>query len=461
MITTATASGADIDPTDASPTGWRTGAFAVGGGLLGGLVGASFAAGITEVIKRVLAVVSRHDDWVLVVAPLAGVAIAWAILHFLGRGVAEQHLDDAPAAPRVRFHPWRSFPLDLARADLTADVVAAAGREERFPWRLAPLRAVAIFVTVGSGAPMGTEAPAAHLGVAAGAALGSPPWARRLARWTGLGGGAGAVAALMGLPLVGFVFILELGRRRRVPIAPARVLAAGSGAIVGWLVNVAFDLDLIRLAVPAVPPGGVLAGLSLTLLVGAVSGAIAALTGVAIYRVRGWESSSPVVKVLLGVLTLAVAIVILLAVAGPAAAIGPGAGAVTWADTAGVGGASMLFVAGLRALATTAAVAAGGVGGVFVPFLAIGDVSGRALAPMLGVPPDLAGAAGAAGGISGGYRLPITAVAMVIGVGGPFAATLTCLATVMVAAGAGLAVAVALERVTNLRGTASSVVDGG
>ena len=127
----------------------------------------------------------------------------------------------------------------------------------------------------------------------------------------------------------------------------------------------------------------------------------------------------------------------------------------------GVSVTEMLFVAGLRALATTAAVAAGGVGGVFVPFLAIGDVSGRALAPMLGVPPDLAGAAGAAGGISGGYRLPVTAVAMVVGVGGPFGATLTCLATVVVAAGAGLAVAVAIERLTNLRGTGSRIVDDG
>ena len=450
----------DSDGTESIPTGWSGAAFAVGGGLIGGLVGALFAAGVTEGIKRTLAVVSRQDDWVLLVAPLAGIAVAWATLHYLGHGEAEQHLDDAPAAPRVRLHPWRSFPLDLARADLTADVVATAGREERFPWRLAPLRAIAILITVGSGAPMGTEAPAAHLGVAAGAALGSPPRARRPARWMGLGGGAAAVAALMGLPLVGLAFILELGRRRRVPITVARVLAAGSGALVGWLINVVFDLDLIRLAVPALPPDGVLAAMTTTLLVGAISGALAALTGVAIYQVRGWESS-PVVKLLLGGLSLAATIIILLAVAGPAAAVGPGAGAVSWADTAGASGVTMLLVAGLRALATTAAVAAGGVGGVFVPFLAIGDVSGRALAPMLGVPPDLAGAAGAAGGISGGYRLPVTAVAMVIGVGGPFGATLTCLATVVVAAGAGLAVAVVIERLTKLRGTASRIVDDG
>ena len=54
-------------------------------------------------------------------------------------------------------------------------------------------------------------------------------------------------------------------------------------------------------------------------------------------------------------------------------------------------------------------------------------------APGLGVGNDLAGAAGAAGGIAGGYRLPFTAVAMVLGVGGPRLATLTCLATVAIA----------------------------
>ena len=88
---------------------------------------------------------------------------------------------------------------------------------------------------------------------------------------------------------------------------------------------------------------------------------------------------------------------------------------------------TLLAVCLLRAVATTAAVAAGGCGGVFVPFLAVGDIAGRVFAPGLGVGNDLAGAAGAAGGIAGGYRLPLTAVVMVLGVGGPPLATLTCL----------------------------------
>jgi len=57
------------------------------------------------------------------------------------------------------------------------------------------------------------------------------------------------------------------------------------------------------------------------------------------------------------------------------------------------------------------------------------------------LPGDLAGAAGAAGGISGGYHLPFTALAMVLGQGGPLLAMLTCFATVLVAGFAGAAVA--------------------
>ena len=87
---------------------------------------------------------------------------------------------------------------------------------------------------------------------------------------------------------------------------------------------------------------------------------------------------------------------------------------------------------------------------MFVPFLAIGDLVGRVFAPGLGVGNDLAGAAGAAAGIAGGYRLPFTAMAMVLGIGGPHLATLTCLATVVVAFFAGVAADGLLHRLKGL-----------
>ncbi|MCO5313380.1 MAG: chloride channel protein [Microthrixaceae bacterium] len=419
---------------------------ALAGGTIGGLAGAAVAAGLTDAVKSLLAVVSRQDNWVLVAAPTLGLALTVVLLQVIAHGTATQHLEAEPTSRRVRFRPWLSFPFDLARADLTADVVTASGKEERFPWRLAPIRAAAIITSVGMGAPLGTEAPAAHLGVAAGAALGSRPWARRIARPAGLGGGAAGVAALMGLPLVGLVFMLELGRRKQTPITFERVLAAGAGATVGWLFNLAFKLDFIRLAVPHVAPGDIGDALATAIVVGATAGAVTGITGVAIYAVRGWNPG-PWIKFLTGAPVLVVAAVLLMNLAAPTAAVGPGGGAVVWADQTTSNGTTLLLVVLLRAVATVAAITAGGCGGVFVPFLALGDLTGRALVPLIGGSSDLAGAAGAAGGIAGGYRLRFTAIAMVIGVGGPYSATLTCIATVGVAAAAGVAVVWALDRI--------------
>lgn len=120
-------------------------------------------------------------------------------------------------------------------------------------------------------------------------------------------------------------------------------------------------------------------------------------------------------------------------IATPAAAFGPGGAAIIWAETVQTTPYHLLAVALLRAASTIAAVAAGGCGGVFVPFLAIGDLSGRVFAAAFGVPPDPAGAAGA----------------MVLGVGGPETAKLTCLATVVVAALCGLVTARAVNKLSS------------
>ena len=151
-------------------------------------------------------------------------------------------------------------------------------------------------------------------------------------------------------------------------------------------------------------------------------------------------------RLLVGGAAMAGAALLIAEIAQPTAGIGPGGGAVAWSEGPNVTVSALLAVAVLRAMATTSAVAAGGCGGVFVPFLAIGDLAARAFAPMLNVSGNLAGAAGAAGGIAGGYRLPLTAVAMVIGIGGPSGATWTCLATVGVAALAGIGAGSVLDR---------------
>ena len=414
------------------------------GALLGGLVGGFLVVGVTLVLKAGIDFVSGQDTSYVVVGPLLGLVLAALVLHGYG-------MDATPQVDAPQEQAWRAFHPEAARADLSSDIVDSAGEEERFPWRLAPIRTIAILATVGSGAAMGTEAPAAYLGVAAGACLGDRGrrW-RRFLRPAAVGGGAAGVAALMAIPLVGTAFMLELGWRRRATLSAERVMAALIGGFIGWGINAAFHLNLIRLVVPQEPPGSLAKAVATALCVGVASGAVTSAAGLAVYRAKKWQASWLVRLALGGAATLATMLA-LARIAAPSAAVGPGGGAILWAENVHALPLTLLAVCLLRATATVAAVAAGGCGGVFVPFIAVGDLAGRALAPVLGLGHDLAGAAGAEGGISGGYRLPFTAIVMTLGVGGPQRATLTCLATVIIAFFAGSGVESALGKLKSLR----------
>jgi len=423
------------------------------GGLVGGLAGGAFVVVVTLALKAMMDFVSSQVTWVLIVVPLIGLALTVAVLHVFGQIEDAQTHKPGVTPPRdsARWaRIWRTFPRGAIQADITGDVVDSAGEEERFPWRLTPIHTLAIFATVGLGAGMGTEAPAAYFGVAAGAFVGDRGrWWRRLLRPAALGGGAAGVAALMGIPLVGTAYMLELGRRHKAPLSTERVMAALIGGFVGWGFDVVFGLNLIRLIVPKEPPVNFTQAAITALFIGALSGAITSLAASAIYRAKKWQAA-PAVRLSLGVLAAAITAATLTIIAAPSAAVGPGGGAILWAENANALPLTLLAVALLRASATTAAVAAGGCGGVFVPFLAIGDLGGRVFAPGLGIGNDLAGAAGAAAGIAGGYHLPFTAAAMVLGVGGPHLATLTCLATVATASLAGSGAASLFDRFTGL-----------
>lgn len=417
------------------------------GGIIGGVAASLFVVVVTTIIKELLAWNIRQDNWLYLVGPFIGIAVAVFILHKVAHGQAVQQVTSDAAPPR-RFSDWLKFPASAVRADLTADVVRNAGKEELFPWRLAPVRAAAIVATVGMGAPMGTESPAAHLGVAAGSALGATKTSlRNLARPAGVGGGAAGIAVLMGLPLVGIAFMLELGRRNGSRITSSRIVAAVLGGLVGWACNQAFNLNFIRLVVPAIAPRDLAQALTTVALVGAITGALCSLTGTAIYKARAW-SAGPTLRIVVGSALLLGCMLLIRALATSAAAFGPGSGAASWAESTHVSVWVLLAVSILRSAATVAAVIAGGCGGLFVPFLAVGELCGRALAPGLGVASDLSAAAGAAGAISGGYRLPLTAVAMVITIGGPTPSRLTCVGAVAVAAGSGVVVAYLLDRIS-------------
>jgi H+/Cl- antiporter ClcA len=415
------------------PPRWSDLSVAALGAALGGVAGGFLVVGVTLVLKAGIDLSADQGTWFVLTVPPLGALLAVLTLHGVGT-VAE-----APGDPE-RARSWRAFPADVARADISADVVDNAGHEERFPWRLAPLRTVAILATVGLGGAMGTEAPAAYLGVATGAGLADKGrLSPRLLRPAALAGGAAGVSALMGIALVGTAFMLELGRRGRAPLSAERVLASLTGGVIGWGIHAAFGISLLRLVVPHEAPG-TLAQAGLTaLFIGAASGAISATAAAAVYQAKKWRAA-PKLRWLLGTAATVAIALLLVRIAGPSAAVGPGGDAILWAEAVDARPLPALAVCLLRAAATTAAVAAGGCGGVFVPFLAVGDLAGRVFAPGLRVGHDLAGAAGAAGGIAGGYRLPLTAAAMVLGVGGPLRATLTCLVTVAVATAASSAV---------------------
>ncbi|WP_205633856.1 chloride channel protein [Labilithrix luteola] len=416
-------------------------------GLVGALVGAGLVIGFTQLLKMSLAVVSSQATWVIIVVPLVGLCLSVLVLY--GFGLSENAKPEgkgeekrAPWASK-----WRTFVPGVARSDLTGEMVAFAGEEDRFPWRLAPIRAVAIAATVGLGGPLGTEAPAAYLGVAVGSAMGdfSRGWRRWFLRPAAVGGGAAGVSALMGIPLVGTAYVLELGRRHDAPLDAERVTAALVGGVVGWLMNIALHVNLIRLVVPKEPPHSFAQAVMTAVLIGALSGSITSITGAAIYRAKGWNAH-PVLRLAIGGLVLCAVTVTIARVASPQAAIGPGGGSILWVENTPTTALTVLGVTVLRAMATTAGAAAGGCGGLFVPFLAVGDLGGRVFAHGFGVPDDLAGSAGAASGIAGGYRLPVTAVTVVLGQGGPHVAMLCCLATVLVATFAGAGVGALLDR---------------
>jgi len=420
---------------------WSNLGITVLGALLGAVVGGFVVVGVTLVLKAGMDLASRENTLYVVVVPLLGLTLATVVLHVLGRG---------GGAEAQRAHPWRTFPPDAVRADISGDVIECEGVEERFPWRLAPIRVLAIIATVGSGGAMGTEAPAAYLGVAAGACLGDRggSW-RRLLRPAALAGGAAGVSALMATPLVGPVFMLELGLRNRAPVNAERSAAALIGGFIGWAITAFLHMQFIRLIVPKEPPQSFTQAAVTALLIGALAGGISSLAGIAVTQAKKWKAS-PAVRLAIGGAAIVAIALILARIATPTAAVGPGGGAILWAENTPALPSTLLAVCALRACATTAAVAAGGCGGVFVPFLAVGDIAGRVFAPGLEVGSDLAGAAGAAGGIAGGYRLPITALVMVLSVGGPRLATLTCLATVGVAFAAGVGAEAMLSRLKGL-----------
>ena len=60
------------------------------GAVFGGSIAALLVVGFTELLKAMLAVVSRQNVWVLILAPLLGLALSVLVLYRLGLSSEEQ-----------------------------------------------------------------------------------------------------------------------------------------------------------------------------------------------------------------------------------------------------------------------------------------------------------------------------------------------------------------------------------
>src|SRR5215472_7344831 len=112
------------------------------GGVTGGLLASIVVIGFTEILKGMLAVVSRQHTWVLILVPLLGLALSVLVLYGFGLS-SETESFERPGWAGA----WRTFALRASRSDLTGDMVGFAGEEERFPWRVAPIRMLAMIAT--------------------------------------------------------------------------------------------------------------------------------------------------------------------------------------------------------------------------------------------------------------------------------------------------------------------------
>ena len=205
------------------------------GGLLGGLAGAAVVIGFTEVLKGMLAVVSSQERWALIV--VVRLCSGWRSRFWsctrirAERGPADSRTGSrrrptpSPAGARLETllasrRPFGSHGRDGALRRRGGPLSVAPGassharyRRHRRAWR-----------ADGDRGARGVSRSRRRSGPGGSRGHG---W-RRLLRPAAVGGAAAGVAALMGIPLVGTAYILELGWRQRRPADDG----AGDGG--GW-----------------------------------------------------------------------------------------------------------------------------------------------------------------------------------------------------------------------------------
>lgn len=262
---------------------------------------------------------------------------------------------------------------------------------------------------------MGLEGPGLYLGGAVGVALTRFLAVLRVeASLAMVAGGAAGVAALLRQPVFAALFAVEVPFRagldlRRLPVALA-------GALAGYVTfGIALpDVEGLFRFGELELDGAVL---GVALVAGVAGGAVARVYGPVVMASKQ-IAAAVVGKVRLPAVVALLAAVVLLcdAIADIRATLGPGTFAMSWMLSPTIELRLVFVVLLLRIAATGLTVMGGGCGGLFVPLIVCGAMGGRLVTEWVDDRYVLLGAAcGAAAAVAAGYRVPVSAIALVTG----------------------------------------------
>lgn len=355
---------------------------------LGGTIGLLVAGLEWLTIEIILHEVTHGPQWLWVVTPGIGLAIAAAI-----RRVSRRHGTSTSDAYVESFHS--SEPLE--------------------PVALGPKLAGSV-ATIGSGGAVGLEGPSVLLGSTLGQWVGRrwPTIAGdRSDRLLLIAGAAAGVAAVFKAPATGVLFALEVPYRRdisRHALVPALIASAAAYLV---FVSIVGTARLIPVGRPELDFTNEIGGaIVLGLTAGIVARGMARLWRVAKTgpkRLNATQRLPLAIAALVGIVLLTNLIV------DVPVALGPGAEfAVEVVLDNEISVWVILGLFALRALATSATLAGGGVGGVFIPLAVQGLLLGRIVETIFDAPSTgLFPVVGLAAVLGAGYRTPLAAVMFV------------------------------------------------
>jgi CIC family chloride channel protein len=354
-----------------------------------GLITSLTVVGFTELTEGVLLDhLLELAEPALVVAPVVGLIIAWALLRFAGRH----------ATPAISDEYLRAYHGRPCRRDVRA-----------FGSRVA-----ASVATLGSGGAMGFEGPSMFLGASTGRWL--QDRYRRFFRAQDthvllVAGAAAGVAAIFKAPATGAIFALEVPYQQ--DNASHAVLPALIASATSYLTFVLFE-GTDRLFPVSGVPGFDARDLLGALGIGLLCGLGARLFATVIVRVKQVQRRTPASRALLiaGIGMALLTALSLLAFDQPLS-LGPGYDAIAWAQDPSRSVWLVLLLMAVRPVATTLTLVGGGAGGLFIPLFVEGWLVGTALEAILATDTSLFPVIGAAAFLGAGYRTPIAAVVFV------------------------------------------------